>query len=276
MESSTTSIETTISPGDRIYNLIVERDENSWKELLFEIIKTEKMDPWDIDVSLLAKKYLNAIKKMKEMDFRLSGKMILASALLLNFKAKKLFNEDIDKLDNLINLATSEDDEYNFEGLADFFSLEDSYSSMNPEEEAIIIPKIQLKTPQPRMRKLTINDLVEALDDAMKVENRRKNRLEMIEKEKPIVQVKKFDLKEKAISVYNTVVSLFKKKDKVFLDDLIQSPNKEDIIYSFVPLLHLDFSRMINMSQKENFGAVEIEIIKKIEDQREIESSIKI
>lgn len=274
MESSIRSVETTISPGDRIYNLIVERDENSWKELLFEIIKTENMNPWDIDVSLLSKKYLNAIKKMKEMDFRLSGKMILASALLLNFKAKKLFNEDIDKLDNLINLAT-EDDEYNFEGLADFFSSEDNYSSM-PDNDIITIPKIQLKTPQPRMRKLTINDLVEALDDAMKVENRRKNRLEMREKEKTTVQVKKFDLKEKAISVYNTVVSLFKRKDKVFLDDLIQSPNREDIIYSFVPLLHLDFSRMINMSQKENFGAVEIEIIKKIGNREEIESSIKI
>jgi len=275
MESSIRSVETTISPGDRIYNLIVERDENSWKELLFEIIKTENMNPWDIDVSLLSKKYLNAIKKMKEMDFRLSGKMILASALLLNFKAKKLFNEDIDKLDSLINLAT-EDDEYNFEGLADFFSSEDNYSSITPDEDAITIPKIQLRAPQPRMRKLTISDLVEALDDAMKVENRRKNRLEMREKEKTTVQVKKFDLKEKAISVYNTVVSLFKRKDKVFLDDLIQSPNREDIIYSFVPLLHLDFSRMINMSQKENFGAVEIEIIKKIEDRKEIESSIKI
>ncbi|MDK2907612.1 MAG: segregation and condensation protein [Candidatus Woesearchaeota archaeon] len=275
MESSIRSVETTISPGDRIYNLIVERDENSWKELLFEIIKTENMNPWDIDVSLLAKKYLNTIKKMKEMDFRLSGKMILASALLLNFKAKKLFNEDIDKLDSLINLAT-EDDEYNFEGLADFFSSEDNYSSITPEEDAITIPKIQLRAPQPRMRKLTISDLVEALDDAMKVENRRKNRLEMREKEKTTVQVKKFDLKEKAISVYNTVVSLFKRKDKVFLDDIIQSPNREDIIYSFVPLLHLDFSRMINMSQKENFGAVEIEIIKKIEDRKEIESSIKI
>ncbi|MDI3544004.1 MAG: segregation and condensation protein [Candidatus Woesearchaeota archaeon] len=274
MDSSIRSLGTTISPGDRIYNLIVERDENSWKELLFEIIKTENMNPWDIDVSLLAKKYLNTIKKMKEMDFRLSGKMILASALLLNFKAKKLFNEDIDKLDSLINLAT-EDDEYSFEGLADFFSSEDNYSSM-PDNETITIPKIQLKTPQPRMRKLTINDLVEALDDAMKVETRRKNRLEMLEKEKPIVQVKKFDLKEKAISVYNTVVSLFKRKDKVFLDDIIQSPNREDIIYSFVPLLHLDFSRMINMSQKENFGAVEIEIIKKIENREEIESSIKI
>lgn len=275
MESSIRSVETTISPGDRIYNLIVERDENSWKELLFEIIKTENMNPWDIDVSLLSKKYLNAIKKMKEMDFRLSGKMILASALLLNFKAKKLFNEDIDKLDSLINLAT-EDDEYNFEGLADFFSSEDNYPSITPEEDAITIPKIQLRAPQPRMRKLTISDLVEALDDAMKVENRRKNRLEMREKEKTTVQVKKFDLKEKAISVYNTLVSLFKRKDKVFLDDLIQSPNREDIIYSFVPLLHLDFSRMINMSQKENFGAVEIEIIKKIEDRKEIESSIKI
>lgn len=275
MESSIRSVETTISPGDRIYNLIVERDENSWKELLFEIIKTENMNPWDIDVSLLSKKYLNAIKKMKEMDFRLSGKMILASALLLNFKAKKLFNEDIDKLDSLINLAT-EDDEYNFEGLADFFSSEDNYPSITPEEDAITIPKIQLRAPQPRMRKLTISDLVEALDDAMKVENRRKNRLEMREKEKTTVQVKKFDLKEKAISVYNTVVSLFKRKDKVFLDDIIQSPNREDIIYSFVPLLHLDFSRMINMSQKENFGAVEIEIIKKIEDRKEIESSIKI
>jgi chromatin segregation and condensation protein Rec8/ScpA/Scc1 (kleisin family) len=43
------------------------------------------------------------LKKLKEHDFRISGKIILAAALLLKIKSKHLLSSGIDNLDQLIN-----------------------------------------------------------------------------------------------------------------------------------------------------------------------------
>ena len=49
------------------------------------------------------------VKKLQEMNFFISGKVVLASAILLKIKSNRLVNEDIARLDNL--LYPSEDDE---------------------------------------------------------------------------------------------------------------------------------------------------------------------
>ena len=50
------------------------------------------MDPWDINVSVLAEKFLVMLNKLKEMDFRVSGKMVFLKMLLLkNLKTIHLY-----------------------------------------------------------------------------------------------------------------------------------------------------------------------------------------
>jgi chromatin segregation and condensation protein Rec8/ScpA/Scc1 (kleisin family) len=49
------------------------------------------MDPWNIDVAKLADMYLRAIKEFKQMDIKVSGKFILAAAILLKMKSDYLF-----------------------------------------------------------------------------------------------------------------------------------------------------------------------------------------
>ena len=56
------------------------KDEITWQTVIMDLIKSEQMDPWDIDISLLSKKYITALKKLQESNFYVSGKMILAAA----------------------------------------------------------------------------------------------------------------------------------------------------------------------------------------------------
>ena len=274
-DSSNAAIST--DPVERIYSLLVDRDEVTWKDLLYNLIKVEGMDPWDIKISQLAKKYLKAVKVLKELDFRISGKVVLASAILLRLKSKRLIGEDLDRLDSLINsVSFSEDEFHEFDALAGFFpddfSSQDFYSTPLSED---IPPEITLKTPQPRTRKLTVLDLVDALERAMNVNERRINRLSMHEKTAPRIPKKSFDIKNMAVSVYTKVISLFKKRKVVYFNDIIKSPNKEDVIYSFIPLLHLDFSKVVNLIQDEHFGKIKIDIVKKLESPEKINSTIK-
>ena len=36
----------------------------SWQAIIYDLINTEQLDPWDIDISLLSKKYLEKIREI--------------------------------------------------------------------------------------------------------------------------------------------------------------------------------------------------------------------
>ena len=144
---------------DKIFEMLFDKDEITWQTILYDLVREEKMNPWDVDISLLTQKYLKMLKKFKEMDFRLSGKIVLAAAILLKIKSNKLVG-DADKLQELM---TSTGEEEFYEDLSE--------EELQEIEEAKLIPR----TPQPRKRKVSIYDLVGALQQALEVKKREGN-----------------------------------------------------------------------------------------------------
>ena len=90
-------------PHKQIFELLFDKDEITWQSIINELISTRQIDAWNVDISLLTKKYIDTIKKLKELDFRVSGKVLLAAAILLKIKSNKLVGEDIEYLDRLIS-----------------------------------------------------------------------------------------------------------------------------------------------------------------------------
>ena len=84
---------------DRIFQLLFEEDDVTWQTIIYDLVRKEEMDPWDINVSLLTQKYIELIKKLKQTDFRVSGKVLLAAAILLKIKSNRLVGDDILELD---------------------------------------------------------------------------------------------------------------------------------------------------------------------------------
>ena len=87
---------------DKIYDLLVKKDDVTWQSIIYELVKTGEMDPWDLNVSNLSARYIKAIKDLKEHNFFISGKMVLASALLLRIKSDKFLNEHIADFDSIL------------------------------------------------------------------------------------------------------------------------------------------------------------------------------
>ena len=52
----------------KIFQILFEEDEITWQTIIYRLIKEDNMNPWDVDVSLLTKKYIGMLKKLKEMD----------------------------------------------------------------------------------------------------------------------------------------------------------------------------------------------------------------
>ena len=80
---------------ESIFSILFEQDEVTWQALLMDLVRSEQMDPWDIDISMLAQKYIETIKELKKTDLRISGKVLLAAAILLRVKAHHLLVDDI-------------------------------------------------------------------------------------------------------------------------------------------------------------------------------------
>ena len=89
---------------DRIIEIVLGKESNeiTWRSMIYELVKNEQLDPWDVDISILSKRYVQMLKKLKELDFRVSGKMVLAAAILLKMKSTLLVGEDMAELDRLM------------------------------------------------------------------------------------------------------------------------------------------------------------------------------
>ena len=152
------------SSQDVVFNLIFKEDELTWQSIIYELVKKEEMNPWDIDISLLSQRFIEMIKTLKEMDFRISGKIILAAAILLRIKSNRLVGEDLNQLNRLIAMSEATEDDL-FDALEDEFSGEITKMSFEEGDDRF---KLIPRTPQPRKRKVSVYDLVEALKKAEK------------------------------------------------------------------------------------------------------------
>ncbi|MBL7055155.1 segregation/condensation protein A [Candidatus Woesearchaeota archaeon] len=242
---------------EKIHQILFTEDEVTWQSMIYDLVKTEQMNPWDIDVSLLTQKYIGMIQQFKELDFRVSGKVLLAAAILLKIKSNRLVGEDLIEFDRLI-AGNEEELLGDFEEAVEYPGIE--------EEKPTLIPR----TPQPRKRKVSIYDLVGALEKALEVKHRRVRNsippmgVRIPEKTRDITQV----IRE----VYGKIKTFFFKtqENKLMFSQLVPSDNKEDKIYTLIPLLHLDHQRKINIHQEVPFADIEIMIHTKKELDKEL------
>ena len=119
---------------DQILDMLLKRDEITWQTIIYDLVRTEQLDPWDIDISILSKKYLEIVKRLQETNFFISGKVILASAILLKIKSDKLLDENIAHFDNL--LFDNELEEF------------EDFEQKNKRIKLMENPRLTIRTPQ--------------------------------------------------------------------------------------------------------------------------------
>ncbi|MDD5132831.1 MAG: segregation/condensation protein A [Candidatus Nanoarchaeia archaeon] len=233
---------------DQLYSMLMQKDEITWQSLLHELIRTGKLDPWNIDISILAQRYLDAIRTLQEANFFISGKVVLAAAILLKIKSDKLLTEKLAAFDQQL-FSQGE-----IENMEEFGEM--------PENARLLAgnPQLTIKTPLARKKKVNLNDLMGALQKALEVDQRRT--MKRVREEGYLKQVKlpekKVDISILIKNLYDKILGFFKEKEKLTFNELIPSDKKEDKIMTFLPLLHLVNSKKIDIDQKEHFGEIEI------------------
>lgn len=230
---------------ERVFDILFNQDEITWQSILYDLVRTEQMDPWDIDISMLTKRYLEMVKNLKETDFRISGKVLLAAAILLKMKSNRLVG-DANQFEQMF--AEPEAAEL-------YDELEEEFQKITRPETPVLIPR----TPQPRKRKVSIYDLVGALNKALEVKQRRV--LNSIPPLDVKVPERKREMTEIIKELYTSIKLLFSNgTKKLTFSRLLPSDKKEDKISTFIPLLHLanQDQRKIDLFQEKHFGDIEI------------------
>lgn len=229
---------------DRLLEVLIKEEEFGWQEFIYELIREEKMDPWDIDISLLVKRFLQVFKKAKEINFKIPGKIILACAILLRMQSKAILETGIQQLDALFGATPEEYEDLN-EGTV--------ITSAMLAEKPRLIPRI----PQPRKRKVSVYDLIKALEKALEVEERRKRRVVFIP---PPKRKSVFNISDLIKKIYSYIKKLSKKKKEIYFDELLPKKDKKEIIYTFLPLLYLETDNKIDIYQDKSFGDIKIKL----------------
>jgi len=233
---------------EQIYDLITGK-EVSWQAIIYDLINTEQLNPWDIDLTLLANKYLEKVSEMEEANFFVSGKVLHAASLLLRIKAEILLEEEIRSLDEIL-FGKKEDKKKPFE------RIDIDYTEL---------PKLYPKTPLPRMKKVSLQELMQALNKAISTENKRIRRevLRVMMKKTTEIVLPKTTVKisERIRRVYDKILKMLCGKSKVEYCELTGN-QKEEKVSCFLPVLHLDTQKKIFLEQERHFDDIWVWLFK--------------
>jgi len=231
---------------EQVHDLLFNR-QMGWQEIIYDLINTDQLDPWNIDIVILTERFFEKIEEYEELDFFVSSKVLLAASLLLRIKSEFLLNKHIKSIDEMLF------------GEKDKKKIELERIELD-EEIPILVPR----SPIPRHRKVTLKELIGALNKAIVTENRRikkeilnKNALREIGISIP---KKKFNIKSKLKELHNKLLEYFKKSEeqkKISYTNLV-GENREERIASFFPLLQLENNKKIWLEQEQHFEEIHI------------------
>lgn len=250
-----------IRPEDKILNVAQDKNEINWKSFLYDLIYREGLNPWDIDLGILTKKYLGALKDLKNIDFDISGKFLTIAVYLLKTKAEILVEKDIRGFDMEIehfqNSGNSFEDD--LDGLED---IETQYEQQEKKKKEKY--SLKFRNPIARKRKVNIFDLIKTLEKTFEQSNKRRvnylQRYGDVKYKGPVYEKKPKDLKTLISELFDMITSeIAGKSAHVTFSHIADGlETKMEVLEKFIPLLHLKNHGKVHLEQSNHFADIEI------------------
>lgn len=218
-------------------------------DLLLHLIKTNKMDIYDIKISEITKQYIDFINKMEEMNLTVASSYLVMASELIEIKSKMLlpnYNEDEEEVDPREDLVNR---------LVEYQKYKDMVSSFkNLEEE-----RKEFYTKDP-INFYSLSDHEIQNDGSISVDdlaNALQKFLERKELEKPIetkITSKEISVEERSRDIRN----MLKKKPKINFFDLFEIRTREYVVITFLTVLEMAKHGEISIVQENNFNNITI------------------
>jgi segregation and condensation protein A len=219
----------------------------TWEGVLARL--TSDMDPWDIDVSELARRYRAYVQALRDLDFEVTGRMVLTCSVLLRMKSDDLLASE------------QKTDRHELVSQLEEAIEEEQFTWEEPEDpDAFVLPV--LRRPH---RQVTLVDLRQALAGALKVGRRRAERwADSVEEElfDPFenYEIGGVDFTQRLHSLLSRIKEFLTGNRVLSFFRLLEKGDKEERVQRFFEILHLAANDQIQCSQKEFLGDILIQL----------------
>lgn len=220
---------------------------STWEGVLERL--TSDMDPWDIDLAILARRYRDYVQALRELEFEIPGRMVLTCSILLRMKS-----------DDLLAMERPTDREGLVAELEDAIEQELETWEIPSDPDAFYLPVLR----RPR-RQVTLLDLRNALAAAMKVSRRRAERLiehADLDDADPFdnYEIGGTDFADRLRTLFEKIVDLLSGRRVLSFFRLLDRGDAEERVERFFEVLHLNAEGQISCSQKEFLGDILIRL----------------
>ncbi len=203
----------------------------TWREVLIDLVDKNRLDPWDIDISEIADRYMNAVRSMKVLDLHVPANIILAASILLRMKSEMLV------------LIESEEPQPGIESV--------------PQRQVPEVPALASRLRLQPGKRITLTELIDALSEVMRMQQSAP-RAPVQQKIFTGISINTEDIDAKLDQVYNEVKGMVDTKNMATFASLaIGYKSPESVLLDlFVPLLLLMHRGRLMMVQDAFFGDI--------------------
>ncbi len=205
-------------------------------QILLDLARDDKIDPWDVDIDKLANLYASKVREMKKLDLRVSGRALCSASVLLRMKA-----------DN------------------------PPYDGENEEEDELIenldfdMPDLgPITLIRQNHQQITLSDLAGSLEDVLEKKESTETKEKKVKKVQDImweVDDYHINIEEHIEEFHEKIALLAGKKQKINFIQLLPQKDKKEICKNLLLALFLWSRGKINLEQEEHFGEIYIELL---------------
>ncbi len=223
-------------------------------DLLLHLVRVNKMDIYEIEVSKIIEDYISYIKEMEELNIDIASEYLVMASELVHLKSRMLVNKDDEEIEDEELSINSEEDLKN--KLIEY----QKYKEVTQDFKELEEKRNEIFTKIPESLKEYLNDDVEVTQE-MDVEDLLNAFLTLHEREelkKPIntrITKKEYSVDDRIINIRERL----KSEKNINFIDLFDIISKDYIIVTFLSILEMSKNDELLINQKNNFGEIIIE-----------------
>ncbi len=201
----------------------------TWKDILVELVRKNELDPWNIDIVDVVDRYVATVRELKTLDLHVPANIILAAAMLLRFKSEVLL-------------------------------LEEQEEEAGEEEahlrENVVVEPLTFRLRLPPKRRLSLAELIGALDEAMKLKEVRELARKNLQVSFPML-VKDVDIEAEVEHIYKLIKAKTDKSRMTTFSAVSMASKFSDVLLDFfIPLLFLAHKNRVTLIQERFFDEI--------------------
>ncbi|MBE6154626.1 MAG: segregation/condensation protein A [Firmicutes bacterium] len=224
-------------------------------DLLLHLVKTSKMDIYEIDIRIIIEEYLNFIEQEKNRNIDIASSYLVMAAELIHLKSKMLVNDD--------SVDENNNDEFHIDSEEDLKRKIIEYEKYKKLTESLEVQRLKRNnfyTKSP----MNLSDIVEnksinfgdvSVEDLVNALKNFKAREKFMKPLSTKITKREYSI-EKRIDDIRKVLLV---RDKVEFLELFNENDKDFLIVTFLSVLTMSKNEEIYLSQENNFKPIMIE-----------------